>query len=219
MDGWLHYCMSAMGGFFGAFALMSAAERFANAQTGNLLDMMIHLADGNAAEMLARLGALIMYIAGLVAADLVDRHTGICGRKLSLWVDAGGLLLSMALMRAASAVHPVAALYPVFFVTAFQWTSYGGAHGFSSASLFSTNNLKQCVTGWTEYFVTGDPKMKEKGAFYLFTLLFFMLGALYGATALRRWSLPGALAGLLPLGIARIMLFIKGKNRISPGSL
>ncbi|MCI6888300.1 MAG: hypothetical protein MR868_13815 [Lachnospiraceae bacterium] len=49
-----------------------------------------------------------------------------------------------------------------FIAASFQWGTYSGAGGYNSASTFSTNNLKQCVWGWTEYAVTREEKAKEK---------------------------------------------------------
>ena len=203
--------MSVMGGFFGAFALMSAAERFGSAMTGNLLDMMIHLAGRNTAELLSRFGALLVYIAGLILADLLQRHTKICMKKACLAADTAGLLLSMVLMRIDAALHPLLEIYPVFFVTAFQWGGYGEARGFSSSSLFSTNNLKQCITAFTEFAVTKDPAMRVKGCFYLVTLLAFLLGGFLGAVCVYRFAEYGALAGLLPLLTAALLLRLKEK--------
>ena len=47
-------------------------------------------------------------------------------------------------------MDPVKALYPIFFVTAFQWCVFKGANGYVSSTIFSTNNLKQTVLSAAE---------------------------------------------------------------------
>ena len=37
-------------------------------------------------------------------------------------------------------LDPVVALYPVFFAMSIQWSSFAGARGFYSSTIFSTNN-------------------------------------------------------------------------------
>ena len=205
-DGYLHFIMSAMGGFLGAYAVMSEAERLASAQTANLLDMMIHLAGGDILRLAAGFGTLVCFVGGLVSSDLIERHTKLCLKKLALWVDAAGLLLTMGLLAAPLDITPIIKVYPIFFMAAFQWNGYGGAWGFASSSLFSTNNLKQCVIGFTEYFITGDAAMLKRGKFYLYTLLSFLAGAFYGACCVNRWGVAAAIPGLLIPACARVVL-------------
>src|SRR5699024_11733141 len=58
---------------------------------------------------------------------------------------------------------------------AFQWCIFKGAMGYTSSTIFSTNNIKQTVVSLTEYFLIQDTTIKQeklkKGCFFGGTLL------------------------------------------------
>jgi len=55
-------------------------------------------------------------------------------------------------------MNPVLGLYPIFFAMAFQWCSFKGIGGYNSATVFSTNNLRQFVSAVTLF---ADEKKQE----------------------------------------------------------
>ena len=59
-------------------------------------------------------------------------------------------------------VDPLLSLYPIFFVTAFQWCVFKGAEGYACSTIFSTNNLKQTVLSFTEYFMVREDDEEER---------------------------------------------------------
>ena len=87
-------------------------------------------------------------------------------------------------------IPPIIALYPCFFVTAFQWCIFKGAMGYTSSTIFSTNNIKQTVVSLTEYFLMQDTTIKQeklkKGCFFGGTLLCFHCGV---ALSYLLWSI------------------------------
>lgn len=192
----LHYNMSSLGGFLGAYALLLRGGNFGNAQTGNLLELVIDLTQFRWGDFLARLGALAIFALSLALSTYLRGHTRLPMRWLTLAVEGLGLAMAALL---PSEGDPVVMLYPIFFISSFQWGSFSGTERFSSASVFSTNNLRQCVAGWVEYALERDPVQRQKGIFYALTLLLFALGGLAGALLAARFGPVSALFGLIPL--------------------
>ena len=123
-------------------------------------------------------------------------------RKLAILVDAAGLVVSSLLP-----LKPVlVGLYPIFFCSAFQWGVYSSANGYNSATIFSSNNFKQAMLGWTQYFLTKDPEFKKKGILYTNTVLSFFIGACYGAIAVNAFAVRAAYLGSVPLATGWILV-------------
>ena len=95
-------------------------------------------------------------------------------------------------------LNTVIALYPVFFAMSFQWSSFAGARGFYSATIFSTNNTKQSSLALAEYLCDHDRAHLRKMWFYLATLGCFHVGASWAFCAVKWWFTRGSLA-VLPL--------------------
>lgn len=158
LDAILHWNISLVGGFLGAYAILLHAGNFGSAQTGNLMEMGAELVSMEWFNVLLRLAALVLFGLGVASAYLLTNFTKINMRKLALWVDAAALALASMLPLEPALVG----IYPIFFASAFQWGVYSGADGFNSATIFMTNNFKQSVLGWLQYGLTKDKEFKRK---------------------------------------------------------
>ena len=136
----LHYIMAFVGGFFGVYAILSFCNLFGNAQTANLIYFVTDLLGGDVKDAALRIGGMLLFMAAIVLTVYLPKHSRVNLQVMSVLLDAAAAVL-VGLFPAD--IHPVLALYPFFFVTAFQWNSFRGAQGFASSTLFSTNNLKQ----------------------------------------------------------------------------
>ena len=169
LDAILHWNISLVGGFLGAYAILLHAGNFGSAQTGNLMEMGAELVSMEWFNVLLRLAALVLFGLGVASAYLLTNFTKINMRKLALWVDAAALALASML-----ALEPaLVGIYPIFFASAFQWGVYSGADGFNSATIFMTNNFKQSVLGWLQYGLTKDKEFKRKAILYTYTVISF----------------------------------------------
>lgn len=208
----LHWVLTFVGGFLGAYAILLHAGNFGSAQTGNVLEMAGELMSGDFLDVGIRLLAFVIFGAAIIISYILTNFTGIQMRTLVLWVDAAGLTLTALL---TGRTHDVVSLYPVFFCSAFQWGSYSGASGYNSASIFTTNNFKQTLLSWTQYIITKDAEFRRKGIMYTFTVLSFFAGACAGSAAVYAFDANGAFAGFIPLLVARLLLFIHKKDTAS----
>ena len=204
LDAILHWNISLVGGFLGAYAILLHAGNFGSAQTGNLMEMGVELVSMEWFNVLLRLAALVLFGLGVASAYLLTNFTKINMRKLALWVDAAALALASMLPLEPALVG----IYPIFFASAFQWGVYSGADGFNSATIFMTNNFKQSVLGWLQYGLTKDKEFKRKAILYTYTVISFFLGVVLGAWAVGQFGIYSAYVGFLPLAAARTFIAV-----------
>ena len=188
--------MCLVGGILGVYALLLRGGNFGSAQTGNLIEMLISGLEGNFINALLRLIAMVLYGASLVAAYLLVKSYKGDVRRLCIAVEVVGIAIEGMI---PLSVHPIVALYPIFFVTAFQWGVFSGAKGYVSATIFSTNNMKQMLFGWTEYVRTKDQSQKDRALFYTKTLAFFHTGVIVGYVIIQLWAAQAIWICMLPL--------------------
>lgn len=197
-----HHSIALMGGFFGIYALLLRNENFGSSETANLIFLFASGLGGEWSVFRIRLAALFVYIGGLVFATLISK----CFKKgdfryLGILVD---LIACLVLAWIPADVDPVLALYPMFFATAVQWLAFTSASGFNSATVFSTNNTRQMVTGLTEYIYSRDKAHLLRAKFFAGTLICFHLGVIYGYLCLQRWQIKSIYMAIPLLGIAAV---------------
>jgi len=209
MDTILHYIMSLIGGFLGTYALLLRGGNFGSAQTGNFLEAMISLSEGDFTSVAIRAGGGIVYASALIFSYLLSNCTNVNMKTMVLKVEVVGLLIAAMIPETAD---PILALYPIFAMMSFQWGTYSGAKGYNSASIFTTNNFKQCVLGWTQYIHQHDPKAKEKACLYTFTVFSFLGGALLGAVSTEYLGTYAAFICYVPLFAAYTVLLCSQRS-------
>ena len=192
-----HHAMALVGGFFGVYALMTRSATFGSSETSNLIYLTIDGLGTSLPDFLIRLGATLCYIGGIVFATLIPKFLKKWDvRYLSILIDTAACLL---LAQIPGDADPVLALYPMFFATAVQWLAYTQAAGFNSATIFSTNNLRQCFAGLAEYLYSREEKHLARFRFYGGTLLCFHAGVIYCWFCMKLWGVRSIYACLLPL--------------------
>lgn len=197
---YFHHLMALSGGFMGAYALLSRLEVFGSSQTANMITIVSHLVGHNYFDVFIRVMALLIYAAGIAFTILIPRLTPLKNlHVLSILFDIAALSVTGFI---PDTVNPVVALYPFFFATAFQWCSFGSVKGYNSSTIFSTNNLRQTVSAFTQYCCDHDPKNLDKAKYFGGTLLFFHTGVIISCLAYMKWHVAGAWAGIIPLCLA-----------------
>lgn len=198
-----HHAMALVGGFFGVYALMTRSATFGSSETSNLIYLTIDGLGASLPDFLIRLGATLCYIGGIVFATLIPKFLKKWDvRYLSILIDAAACVL---LAQIPGDADPVLALYPMFFATAVQWLAYTQAAGFNSATIFSTNNLRQCFAGLAEYLYSREEKHLARFRFYGGTLLCFHAGVIYCWFCMKLWGVRSIYACLLPLAAGLFM--------------
>lgn len=197
--------MAFLGGYMGAYALWNRSDVFGNAQTNNLIHIVMNIFGGNIQELLIRLGALGIYMTGIVLVVIWPKITKISVHILAIVIDAAAFFFLGFLPKE---MNLILSLYPVFFATAVQWSAFPSVYGYNCSTIFSTNNLKQFTSALTEYVCSHEKKHLHKAKFYGEVLLFYHLGVAAACIISMKYAIQAAWFGLLPLCIA-IGLVIK----------
>ena len=196
---WMHFIMTVCGGFFGGYAVFGRMAVFGSAQTANLIELVGDILGRNTTDAFLRFGALMLYIVAMVIFAVMRKRTSWNLKYLALMVNAAAVAV-LSIM--PEKMDPVLALYPVFFAMSFQWCVFKGAEGYACSTIFSTNNLKQTVLSFAEYFLTDREQTEErkkslkKGRFFGETILFFHA------------SVAAAFAGLHFIGLFAVWLVL-----------
>lgn len=199
IDLYRHLAFCAVGGFFGCYAVLVHGGIMGNAQTTNLLELVIDLLRWQLPDMLLHLGALALYVLGTMLTVLLPHWCGADMHRVSPAITAA---MAVVLFLLPPELDPVVALYPIFFAMSIQWSSFAGARGFYSSTIFSTNNTKQASLALAEYLCTKNREQLVRMGFFLSTLLCFHIGAAVGVGASHLWGVRGALCALPLIGWA-----------------
>ena len=199
----LHHIMCVSGGFMGGYALFSRVGNFGSAQTANLIEIILNIFGRDYKEAGLRLIALLLFIAGNVSGALIKQRFGRFVLKIYTFVVL--ILGFVTLFFIPEDTDVVLALLPMFFMSSIQWFTFTGTRKYNCSTIFSTNNLKQMILGYTYYHLTGKEEDREKGRFYLLSLTFFHIGVVFAALLCLKFGIKSALFGIIIVVVAEIV--------------
>ena len=200
----IHFLMAFCGGFFGSYAVFNRMSVFGNAQTANLIELIGAVLGHDFPDALLRLGAFLVFVSALVLSVPLERQLHRKAKYLTLAVEAA---IATTISFFPEDMNPIAAVYPIFFSAALQWSIFPGAEDFVAANVFSTNNIKQTFTSLTEYVLerkSNPERAKEKlkkAICFGGTLLSFHCGVISGFLGSRWLGIKSSLLCLIPLMI------------------
>ena len=212
IDFYRHLSLSAVGGFFAAYAMLCHTDMLANAQTMNLLSLTIGILDGNPMAVLLHLGSLLLYVVGTMLTVLLPHYLKLNIRILVPIVD---IVTAIVLSVMPKGINGFLALYPIFFAMSMQWSAFSGARGYISSSIFSTNNTKQASLALARYITAGDRQQISKMIFYICTLLCFHIGATCSYYAVKAYGTRGAWLNI-PLILISLTVILKEEKMSKP---
>ena len=195
IDWYRHLSFSAVGGFFAAYAILLRMGIMANAQTLNLLELLLSSLRCHWPEVLMHLGALAMYVLGTMSTVILPHLFGWDMRRVCPIIDALCAVL-LAFLPAEMPVIP--SLYPIFFAMSVQWSSFTGAQDHISSTIFSTNNTKQASLSLARHLCTREQGQIRRMWFYVSTILCFHAGATVAYFSVLLLEVKGSLC-VLPL--------------------
>lgn len=176
----LHYAVSTIGGFLGAYAIFNHCDFFGNAQTANLINLVCKIFSADFSGLIFLVIALITYIAGNVFCVIAEKFIKYDLQVISLVLTSCAVVIIGLFPNIA---NDYIAVLPILFVMPVQWNAYRTAAGYVSATIFSTNNLRQAVMSLTRYIIDRDKKQGEQARFYWLTLLGFHSGVALACVA------------------------------------
>ena len=210
IDWYRHLSFAAVGGFFAAYAILLRMGIMANAQTLNLLELLLSSLRCHWPEMLMHLGALAMYVLGTMFTVILPHLFGWDMRRVCPIIDALCAVL-LAFLPAEMPVIP--SLYPIFFAMSVQWSSFTGAQDHISSTIFSTNNTKQASLSLARHLCTHEQGQIRRMWFYVSTILCFHAGATVAYFSVLLLEVKGSLCVLPLIGWAYYMVVCEDRSQ------
>ena len=210
IDWYRHLSFAAVGGFFAAYAILLRMGIMANAQTLNLLELLLSSLRCHWPEMLMHLGALAMYVLGTMSTVILPHLFGCNMRRVCPIIDALCAVL-LAFLPAEMPVIP--SLYPIFFAMSVQWSSFTGAQDHISSTIFSTNNTKQASLALARHLCTREQGQIRRMWFYVSTILCFHAGATVAYFSVLLLEVKGSLCVLPLIGWAYYMVVCEDRSQ------
>ena len=210
IDWYRHLSFAAVGGFFAAYAILLRMGIMANAQTLNLLELLLSSLRCHWPEVLMHLGALAMYVLGTMSTVILPHLFGWDMRRVCPIIDALCAVL-LAFLPAEMPVTP--SLYPIFFAMSVQWSSFTGAQDHISSTIFSTNNTKQASLSLARHLCTREQGQIRRMWFYVSTILCFHAGATVAYFSVLLLEVKGSLCVLPLIGWAYYMVVCEDRSQ------
>ena len=204
----LHSIMCGIGGFMGGYAVLCRGN-LGSSQTINMIDIVLGIVGENRSELLLRLVGLFLYILGIELVAILSKKTKINMHRYSIIIDMAGFLL-LAII--PENVNKLIGLLPMFFILSTQWSVFHGERGYNSASVFSTNNLRQMVLALNDYAFGRERKDLNKALYYINTLFCFHISIVASYFAVKHFGINASLFGFIYAAFALSITFIKDEN-------
>jgi len=207
--------MCSIGGFMGGYAVLCRGN-FGSAQTINMIDIVLGIVGKNKDELLLRIIGFFLYIMGMELVVIFSKKTKINLQRYSIFIDMAGFLI---LAMIPEQVNKVVGILPIFFILSTQWSVFHGERGYNSATIFSTNNLRQMLLALNEYAFGRDRKQLYSALYYFNTLFWFHINIAFSYFAVKSFSIYASLFGFIYAVPALAITFIKDEKAPAATSL
>lgn len=200
--------LALAGGFMDAYSYVCRDGVFANAQTGNMLLLGVHISQGEFALALHYLCPVLAFAIGIALADIVRYHLQgknlIHWRQISVFCEAAVLFgvsfLSQDMNLLANSLTS--------FACGIQVESFRKIHGNGIATTMCIGNLRSGTQNLCEFFHTGERRSAEKGMLYYGIILCFILGAVIGNAFVKVFAESAIRICSIFLLLAFVMMFV-----------
>ena len=204
--------LALSGGFMDAYSYIGRGGVFANAQTGNMLLLGVHLSEGDIPDAIRYLCPVLAFTFGIALSDIV-RNLGKGGhlhwRQISV--------LAEALILIAVSFFPTALNLPANALTSFacgiQVESFRKIHGKGIATTMCIGNLRSGTENLHHYFHTKERHFLDTSLLYYGIIACFIVGAVIGNAAVQLFRTKAILGCSFLLLISFFMMFIDWEKK------
>ncbi len=160
-------------GFLGAYSIIKFSGIFANAQTANLINVFIHVADGK--PDFSRLLGFLAFVLGISATVLTKHFLGKEKQKKIIPFIIGIILVVQPFIRCS---NNMLMLVPLVFALALQYNTFTSWYGVKASTPFITNNIRQLVESVWMCFLDKKDDTVTKVIVFFTAIVSFLAGAL-----------------------------------------
>ena len=180
--------LTFVGGFLDAYSYLTRGGVFANAETGNIVLMGIHLAQGQWRQAIFYLFPITCFPLGIFAAEWFKKHVG--EKKMLHWKESVLFLEIFVLFIAGFLPQQFNSLVnsSIAFVCALQVEAFRKMHGMAFATTMCTGNLRSGTELLTVGAFEHDSDKKKKGLWYYWIDVAFVIGGAAGTICCRMFA-------------------------------
>lgn len=202
--------LSLTGGFLDAYTYVVRGRVFANAQTGNVVLLGLHMANGDFGGMRTYLIPIAAFLAGIFVAELVRHHFRQSGYLHWRQICVALEILALLAVAFFPQSRNVEANLIVSFVCALQVQSFRKLDGITCATTMCTGNLRSAGDLLCQFWYTRDRDLLRKSLRYFFMDAVFLAGAVVGVACVNFLDEQALLicCGFLLTGF--LLMFIRG---------
>lgn len=170
--------LALSGGFMDAYSYIERGQVFANAQTGNMLLLGVHLSEGNFHLMVKYLFPVLAFAFGIALADIIriKNINRLHWRQNSVLIEA----VVLAVVSFFPQEMNLIANSLTSLVCGIQVESFRKIHGQGIATTMCIGNLRSATQNLCSYFHTKEKHFLEKGILYYGIIFCFIAGAIIG---------------------------------------
>lgn len=193
-------------GMLDAYTYVGYGGVFANAMTGNIVILMIHLAHGDFAGACRYIYPIAAYVCGVAVAHSLKEKPFAAWIVYPARISLGIEVLFLALAALIPGLPDAVVVTGIAFVAAMQATAFTRVGTFAFTSVTTSANLRHFAESFMAavVFRRGQAAWRELTFFFAVVACFF-LGALCGAGAAVKLGHP---ALWLPIGLLALALVL-----------
>lgn len=203
--------LSISGGFMDAYSYMARGKVFANAQTGNILLLGIHLSQGNYIKTIYYFFPIFAFTLGIALSAIVriSNNSKLHWRQISVLIEA----LILFIVAFIPFDMNLIAKSLTSFACGIQVQSFRKIHDTPLATTMCIGNLRGGTENLCHYFLKKDKIFLEKGIIYYSIIFFFITGAIIGNVYVQQLSKYAIMICSLLLMISFIIMFKDRENK------
>ncbi len=198
--------LALAGGFMDAYSYIGRGGVFANAQTGNILLVGIHLSLGEFSQAARFLFPVLSFALGIMLSDLIHERFS----SLFHWRQVTVLLEALILFAVSFIAADLNLLANCLtsFACGMQVESFRKIHGKGIATTMCIGNLRSALQNVDDYIITHNRGFLENGALYFGVILCFVMGAVLGNWCIERLGLHAIAVASALLAVSFAIMFI-----------
>lgn len=206
-------CLTFISGYLNAFTFVTQGGRFAGVQSGNLISLAFHVAQGNFSKSIHFLVPVVFFALGQCITYLAKRYA----LTHHLPWHFGSSIIMLTFIIVTIVLTP---FFPPFFtiallaiVASIQVETFRKLRGASYANVMMTGNVKNAAYLLCKGVIERDKELRRTAYHIMVTIIAFLLGV--SLSTLLSFSLHEmALVGiLLPLLYVNIQLWNEKRPR------
>lgn len=177
--------LALSGGFMDAYSYIERGHVFANAQTGNMLLLGVHLSEGNVSLAIQYFFPVLAFAIGIALADVIRfrNRSRLHWRQSAVLIEA----VVLAVVSFFSQEMNLLANSLTSFACGIQVESFRKIHGQGIATTMCIGNLRSATQHLCSYFHTKEKHYLDQGILYFEIIFCFMIGAIIGNIFIRHF--------------------------------